>query len=135
MTHPSRRINVWRCLVVSLMLKQTRYVTVKPILQKMFDYWPAPESLAHSGIALEELLQPSGFQRRRARELREVSKRYSFWTEENFATDPPPGVVRSWLGCGPYIGEAVKLIVHEDFSGDMPEDRELRRLWDDHHQA
>lgn len=90
----------WRVAVASVLLCRTRRVQMEPILERLFRSWPDPGSLARAD-RLEALIQPCGFQNRRAHQLRRLSE---LWLTDSWDD------LRDLPGVGKYVADAVGLV-------------------------
>jgi hypothetical protein len=135
-------LRAWRIIVATLLLKQTKSDAARRVADEVFRRWPHPDMLANADEGtLRDVLRGCGMQDRRTRELREVSRRYGYWLEDSIGEPtystfhgPPPKLVRTWHGCGQYVEDAVRILVHHEFTGDPPSDKQLRRWWDHQQQ-
>jgi hypothetical protein len=131
----------WRMIVTSLMLKLTRSDVAEPVTRRLLERFPTSFELAVAHPDdVEDVIARAGFRKQRTEELMDVSRRYALWLEDSIGEPnpysgrhgPPPGLVRTWKGCGVYIEDVVRLLVHHDTSGDPPADKALRSWYDRH---
>lgn len=107
----------WQHMVGVIMLNQTGRKPVKTVLPEFLDRWPTPEALLRSRIIdIEEVIQPLGMWRRRAKMLYKMSIDFLDWDGDDATV---------LHGIGQYGSESYRIF----FKGERfePQDKELRR--------
>ena len=111
--------NVWQHMVGVICLNQVNRRQTKPVLTKLFNKYPTAHSLLRSCTIpmLEELLEPLGMQRVRAKRIYKMSIQIENWNGED-ATD--------LYGIGKYGSDSYRIFYKNDIPSDV-EDKELKR--------
>jgi len=107
----------WQHMVGVIMLNQTGRKPVKIVLPEFLSRWPTPEALLRSRIPdIEDVIQPLGMYRIRAKRIYKMSIDYLTWD----------GADASELhGIGKYGSESYRIFFKQERF--EPEDKELRR--------
>ena len=107
----------WQHFVGVIMLNQTGRKPVKTVLPQFLARWPTPEALLRSRIVdIEEMIQPLGMYRVRAKRIYRMSIDYLTWDEKD---------ATKLYGIGQYGSESYRIFwLGERFE---PQDKELRR--------
>ena len=111
--------NVWQHMVGVICLNQVNRLQTKPVLTKLFNKFPTAHSLLRSCTIpmLEELLEPLGMQRVRAKRIYKMSVQIENWNGED-ATE--------LYGIGKYGNDSYRIFYKNDIPSDV-EDKELKR--------
>jgi adenine-specific DNA glycosylase len=107
----------WQHMVGVIMLNQTGRKPVKTVLPEFLSRWPTPEALLRSRIMdIEDVIQPLGMWRRRAKTIYKMSIDFLDWDKED---------AKKLHGIGQYGSESYRIF----FKGERfePQDKELRR--------
>jgi methyl-CpG-binding domain protein 4 len=111
--------NVWQHMVGVICLNQVDRKQTKPVLSKLFKKYPTAHSLLRSCTIpmLEELLEPLGMQRVRAKRIYKMSMQIEHW-DGNDATQ--------LYGIGKYGSDSYELFYKKRVPENI-EDHELKR--------
>tara|TARA_R100001509_G_scaffold118351_1_gene72825 strand:+ start:322 stop:723 length:402 start_codon:yes stop_codon:yes gene_type:complete len=111
--------NVWQHMVGVICLNQVDRKQTKPVLTQLFKKYPTAHSLLRGCTIpmLEELLEPLGMQRVRAKRIYKMSIQIENWNGED-ATD--------LYGIGKYGSDSYRIFYKNDIPSDV-EDKELKR--------
>ena len=106
----------WQHMVGVIMLNQTGRKPVKTVLPQFLARWPTPEALLRSRIVdIEQVIQPLGMYRVRAKRIYRMSIDYLTWDEKDATV---------LYGIGQYGSESYRIFwLGERFE---PQDKELR---------
>ena len=106
----------WQHMVGVIMLNQTGRKPVKTVLPQFLARWPTPEALLRSRIVdIEQVIQPLGMYRVRAKRIYRMSIDYLTWDEKDASV---------LYGIGQYGSESYRIFwLGERFE---PQDKELR---------
>ena len=107
----------WAHMVGVMMLNLTGRKPVKTVLPKFLERWPTPEALLRSRIIdIEEVIQPLGMHRVRAKRIYKMSIDFLTWDRRD---------AKKLHGIGQYGDESYRIF----FLGERfePHDKELRR--------
>jgi endonuclease III len=108
----------WQHMVGVIMLNQTGRKPVKTVLPMFLEKWPTPEALLRSRIIdIEEMIQPLGMWRRRAKMLYKMSIDYLSWDGEDAA---------KLYGIGKYGSDSYEIFFKNNLTVN-PTDKELIR--------
>ena len=116
------QINVaWQPIVAVIMLNQTGRKPVKRVLPEFLAHWPTPEKLLRSRlIDIEQVVQPLGMYRVRAKRLYKMSIDFLTWNGDD---------ARMLHGIGKYGSDSYEIFFKNNYSVD-PTDKELRAYLD-----
>jgi methyl-CpG-binding domain protein 4 len=107
----------WQHMVGVMMLNLTDRKVVKQILPRFLERWPTPEALLRSRIIdIEEMIQPLGLHRRRAKAIYRMSIDFLSWDGKD---------ATQLHGIGQYGSESYRIF----FLGETlePKDKELKK--------
>lgn len=110
----------WKVLVCCVLLNRCRGETVRTVVDKLFHVLPDAESTKKADIVqLTSLLQPLGFQNRRAKTLINMATRFcEDWYD-----------VRELPGVGSYAYDCYRIFFLEELTDDPPDDGPLTDYW------
>lgn len=97
----------WKVIVYNILVQRARNVhqnDIQRIFEELLRRWPTPEALAVSDVDLEQLLEPLGLYRIRARQLQRMSLKYHSGAYSD---------VRDLPGCSQYVCDAVSLYCNQ----------------------
>ena len=111
--------NVWQHMVGVICLNQVNRLQTKPVLTRLFNKYPTAHSLLRSCTIpmLEELLEPLGMQRVRAKRIYKMSIQIESWNGVD-ATD--------LYGIGKYGSDSYNIFYLNNIPTDV-QDKELKR--------
>lgn len=108
----------WQHMVGVIMLNLTGRKQVKKVLPKFLSRWPNPESLLYAtSTQIEEVIEPLGMKKVRAKRLYRMSEQFRDWDGED-ATE--------LYGIGKYGSDSYRLFFKKELPEDVG-DHELRR--------
>lgn len=125
--HIGRPNGPWRVLVVCMLLNQTGYQQVDKVVDRFFDRYPDPQSLAdlaEDDKELLELIAPIGFKLRRASRLVRMSRDF-MTVADRYGDDYERYEPINFHGIGNYGDSAWKLFVLKKPCN--PDDKQLKR--------
>ena len=111
--------NVWQHMVGVICLNQVDRKQTKPVLTQLFKKYPTAHSLLRGCTIpmLEELLEPLGMQRVRAKRIYKMSIQIENWNGED---------ATYLYGIGKYGSDSYRIFYKNDIPSDV-EDKELKR--------
>lgn len=110
----------FRCLVCCILLNRCRGVTVRRVLDSLFEAYPDAAAMADADHAtLAALLHPLGFQRQRASRLKAFSKGYLGGFHD----------VAELHGIGDYASDFWRMFFLERLGDVPPDDGPLTEYW------
>lgn len=113
--------NEWYILVACLMLNCTTRKQVEKVLPGFITSWPTPQALlAADPLAIESVIKPLGFGRRRTAALQKLADAYlnTSWTDS-----------RQLPGVGEYAGRAHDIFCRGLIGAEPPNDHALVDWW------
>ena len=116
----------WKLLVACIMLNQTSYKQVRPIIWSFFETYPDATTLSHTDANdVAKLIRPLGFQNRRAKTLVRFSREYAAgdWSDPS-----------DLHGVGKYAADSYAMFVEGNVRNTDPTDKKLaayKQWWHD----
>jgi adenine-specific DNA glycosylase len=111
----------WQHMVGVIMLNQTGRKPVKRVLPEFLERWPTPEKLLRSRIIdIEQVVEPLGMYRVRAKRLYKMSIDFLTWNGDD---------ARMLHGIGKYGSDSYEIFFKNNYSVE-PTDKELRAYLD-----
>ena len=108
----------WKIFVCCIFCNLTKRVKAEPFFWEVLKRWPTPEDLAAADTKeLENLIQPLGLSRRRAKTLIRMSYEY---THKSWKDQPD-----SLYGIGKYASDAYKIFCTDNWRDVKPADGAL----------